>query len=166
MFLRFLLPLLAALLTGCVNPPHRTTLTGAGLPSVDALVTQRAVLTVMGRQFMLTGYLATSASGGKRLVVTENLGSVLADVLVKPDGATFVMRSSRAFKPEWIRRFIAADLQCLYGDPSCADCPVIRLSPTHFLINRRFYTLDLQVVDTKLGLQPSEMFDESRKGQP
>ena len=66
----------------------------------DALITQRGVLTVLGRQFTLNGYLASSATGGKRLIVTENFGSVLADVLVKPDGSVQVMRSSRAFKPE------------------------------------------------------------------
>ena len=65
---------------------------------------QRAVLTVHGRQFTLNGYLALSKTGGKRLIVTENFGGVLADVLVKPDGEVFVMRSSQLFRPEWIQR--------------------------------------------------------------
>ncbi len=166
MLLKYLLPLLTLLLAGCATAPTSTIPARKVLPFVEALVTQRAVLTAMGREFMLTGYLATSATGGKRLVVTENLGSVLADVLVKSDGSTFVMRSSRALKPEWIRRFVTADLQCLFGDASGADCHATQLSPSHFVIKNRRYKLDLQIVDTKPGVQPPEMFDETLKGRP
>jgi hypothetical protein len=38
------------------------------------------VLTVLGRQFTLNGYLANSATNGQRLIITENFGGVLADV--------------------------------------------------------------------------------------
>ena len=130
------------------------------------MVTQRAVLTVRGRQFTLNGYLATSASGGQRLIVTENLGNVLADVLVNRDGTVFVMRSSRAFKAEWIRRFVVADLQCVFGDPPRVDCPGRQLSPAHFVIERHRYKLDLQIVETRSGPQPAELFDETHKTAP
>ena len=33
------------------------------------------------------------------------------------------------------------------------------LSPTHFLIERRWYKLDLRTVETKPGAQPAEMFE-------
>ena len=158
--------LLLALLAGCATPPRNTLLRGAHSFPADALITQRGVLTVRGRQFTLNGYLATSATGAKRLIVTENFGSVLADVLVKPDGSVRVMRSSRTFKPAWIRNYIATDLQCIFGDAARADCPGQMLSPTHFIIERRWYKLDLQIVETKPGLQPAEMFDEAKARKP
>jgi hypothetical protein len=161
--------LVALLAAGCAtsrhSPPQDKPPTAQLFPP-DALVTQRGVLTVLGRQFTLNGYLATSASGGQRLIVTENFGNVLADVLVKRDGTVFVMRSSRAFKPEWIRRFVAADLQCIFGDAPRVDCPGRQLSPTHFVIERRRYKLDLQIVETKPGPQPAALFDETHKTTP
>jgi hypothetical protein len=44
------------------------------------------------------------------------------------------------------------------------DCPGRRLSPTHFIIERPAYTLDLQTVATKPGLQSPEMFDVTQEG--
>ena len=98
--------------------------------------------------------------------MTENFGSVLADVLVKPDGKVYVMRSSRAFKHKWIERYIAADVQCLFGNSQQADCPGQMLGPNHFLIKRRWYKLDLHIVETKPGLQPPEMFDITKAEKP
>lgn len=159
-------PLLLLLLaSGCATPPApqiNSPRAACSFPA-DAFVTQRAVLTACGRQFTLNGYLALSATGGKRLVVMENFSSVLADVLVKPDGTIHVMRSSPAFRPKWIRRYVAADLQCIFGD---ASCPVKMPSATHFVVERFWYKLDLQIVETKPGPQPAELFDETRKATP
>ena len=161
-----LLLLAVALLTGCATAPHRQIQRSPDSVPADALITQRGVLTVLGRQFTLNGYLSVSSAGGKRLIITENFGGVLADVLIKPDGTVHVMRSSRAFKPKWIRRYIAADVECLFGNGSKTDCPGHMLSPTHFLIERRWYKLDLQVVETKPGPQSEAMFDESKAEKP
>jgi len=162
------LPLLWLLLAaGCATP-----LTPGNLPRADisfpadALVTQRAVLTAHGRQFTLNGYLALSRTGGKRLIVTENFGAVLADVLVKPDGAVHVMRSSPVFRRAWIERYVAADLQCIFSGPHNAACPVEVLSPTHFVVERGGYKLDLDIVETKPGMQSAELFDETKKETP
>jgi hypothetical protein len=162
MFCKLLL-LVLALVAGCATPLRSTIPLRENASSVDALVTQRGVLTVLGRQFTLNGYLAMSAGGARRLIVTENFGNVLADVLVKPDGTVFVMRSSPAFKEEWIRRFVSADLQCVFGDGPREDCPGRQLSPTHYVIERRRYKLDLQIVETKPGPQPAALFDETHK---
>ncbi len=124
------------------------------------------MLTVLGRQFTLNGYLALSAAGGKRLVVTENFGNVLADVLITPDGTAHVMRSSRAFKPEWIRRYLAADVQCLTGGSSAEGCPGEHLGEAHFLVQRRWYTLDLKTVKVAAGPQSATMFNPSRAEKP
>ena len=117
---------------------------------------------MLGRQFTLNGYLASSSTNGQRLVVTENFGSILADVLVKPDGKAYVMRSSRAFNYKWIERFIAADMRCLFGNSQQTDCPGQMLGSNHFLIERRWYKLDLHIVETKPGLQSAEMFDATK----
>ncbi len=161
-----LIALVAALLTGCATAPrpqiHRPT---KAFPA-DALITQRGVLTVLGRQLTLNGYLASSATNGQRLIITENFGSILADVLVTPDGKAHMMRSSRAFKPKWIERYSAADVRCLFGNATETDCPGQMLSPTHFLIKRRWYKLDLHIVETKPGPQPAEMFDAAKAEKP
>lgn len=120
------------------------------------------MLTVFGgRQFTLNGYLASSATNGQRLVITENFGNVLADVLITPDNKAHVMKSSLAFKPKWIEHHVTADVRCLFG-ASPADCPGQRLGPNHFLIERRWYKLDVQIVEIKPGLQPAEMFDAGK----
>ena len=123
---------------------------------------QRAILTARGKQFTLNGYLSLSASGGKRLLLTENFGNVLADVLVKPDHSIHVMRSSAAFRPAWIKRFIASDLECIFGNETRQTCHVETLSPTHFVVKRFWYTLDLRIIEVKPGPQPSTMFDETK----
>lgn len=158
--------LLLLLLAGCATapPPKISTRTAISFPA-DALMIHRVVLTVHGRQFTLDGYLALSKTGGKRLVV-ENFGAALADVLVKPDGKIFVMQSSRLFRPEWIRRYVVADMECIFGGVPEPDCPCRQLSPSHFVIERRGYTLDLQIVETRPGPQPPEMFDETKRSLP
>jgi hypothetical protein len=160
----FLLLLLTA---GCATtpPPGNLPRVANAFPA-DALMIQRAVLTVHGRQFTLNGYLALSESGGKRLIVTENFGAVLADVLVKRDGKIFVMRSGQLFRPEWIQRYVVADMECIFGDAPQKDCSEKMPSPTHFVMEHSGYTLDLQIVETKPGPQPPELFDETKRGSP
>lgn len=165
MRLNLIFPLLV-LLTGCATTPRSQIQHPTSLFPGDALITQRGVLTVLGRQFTLNGYLSISATDGKRLIVTENFGGVLADVLIRPDGAVYVMRSSRSFKPKWIRRYIAADVECIFSNIPRPDCPGQMLSPTHFLIERRWYKLDLQIVETKPGPQSADLFDESKAEKP
>lgn len=159
--MRHNLPLLLAfLLGGCATvPPPQIPRVADAFPA-DAFITQRGVLTVFGgRQFTLNGYLATSATAGQRLVITENFGNVLADVLLRPDGRTQVMKSSRAFKPEWIERYIAEDVRCVFGSEPGADCPGKILGADHYLIERRWYKLDLKIVDVRTGVQPASMFE-------
>lgn len=162
----FLLLLLATGLVGCAATPQSHFAPAANSFPADALITQRGVLTVMGRQFTLNGYLASSATNGRRLIVTENFGNVLADVLIKPDGEAVVMRSSRAFKPAWIRDYVATDVRCLFGGGSATNCPGQQLSPTHFVIERRWYKLDLQIVAIKPGPQAAELFDATSATKP
>jgi hypothetical protein len=162
----FLALLLIWSAAGCVTPPPPVR---APRPAVlfppDGLVTQRAVLTARGRQFALNGYLARSATGGRRLVVTEMFGQVLADVLVTPGGTVQVMRSSQLLRPAWIARYVAADMQCIFGDAPDAACPVERLSATHFVVRRRWYKLDLQIVAIKPGPQRPDLFDEKQEAK-
>lgn len=133
----------------------------------DALITQRVVFTKFGgKQYTLNGYLACSATNGQRLVVTENFGGVLADVLVTPDGKAHVMKSSRVFKPKWIEHHVAADVRCLFGNTLEDNCPGQTLGPNHFLIQRRWYKLDVQIVNIQPGNQPAALFDASLAEKP
>jgi hypothetical protein len=165
MRLNFFALLLVGCAAGCATPTLNAPRTVVSLPA-EALVTQRAVLTAGGREFALNGYLARSATGGQRLVITEMFGQVLADVLVKPDGTVHVMRSSKLLRPTWIERYVAADMQCIFGGVPDTACPVQMLSATHFVIKHFWYKLDLQIVETKPGPQPRELFDETRKEAP
>ena len=158
------------LLTGCATtelaPPVNLPRSETWFPA-DALVAQRAVLTVRGRQFSLNGYVMKSAAHGLRLVVTENFGGVLADVLVKPDGQVVVLKARPPFRLAWVENFIAADLKCIFGDAAAAEhCPVQRLSATHFVIARRAYQLDLRITEVKPGAQPAASFEVAPGGQP
>lgn len=162
----FLFLLLAAISAGCATVPRSRFSPAANSFPADALITQRGVLTVLGRQFTLNGYLARSATNGQRLIVTENFGTVLADVLIKPDGEALVMRSGGAFKPKWIHDYLAADVCCIFGGAPEANCPGSQLSPTHFVIKRRWYKLEVQIVAVKPGPQPAEMFHATRAAKP
>jgi len=154
--------------TGCATAvrPTPSTPHPTGLFPPSGLITQRATLTVRGRQFALTGYVALDATQGRRLIVTELFGHVLADVLVKRDGSVFVMRSSPMLRPAWIRRYLAADLECIFGGTPEAGCPVRMPEENHFLIERRWYKLDVRTVETRPGRQSAEMFDETRAEKP
>jgi len=158
----FTLALTLIAMAGQAAPPDKTS---RPFPA-DAMVTQRAILTAHGRQFTLNGYLALSATGGKRLIVMENFGAVLADVLVKRDGTVQVIRSSRVFSPAWIQRYVVADMQCIFGGMHDKACPFRMLSATHFAIERRWYKLDLQIVGIKSGRQKPGMFDGTSKVAP
>lgn len=161
--------LLALLPAGCATPrfvfvepiPHP-----AKLFPAEALITQRAVLTVHGRQFTLNGYVAKSATRGLRLIVTETFGGVLADVLVKPDGEVLVLKASPPFRPAWAKYFIAADLKSIFDDHATIDGTLRALSDTHFVIERGGYQLDLRTVAVQPGVQPAERFAASPGGLP
>jgi len=147
------------LVTGCATTKSKTT-TGAELQfPPNAFMTHRAIFTARGKQFALTGYLVLSESGGKRLIISQPLGLTMADLLVKSDGTVHVMQSSPAFKPEWVRKYVAADLECIFGKHPQKKCPVQVLDANHFLIKHFFYKLDLRVVETKVGPQPEKLFD-------
>lgn len=157
----------AALITGCATTKSKA-VTGASerhFPA-NAFMTHRAIFTARGRQFALTGYLALSETGGKRLIISQSLGQTMADLLIKPDGTVHVMQSNPAFKEEWIRRYVAADLECIFGEHSRKKCPVQMLDTNHFLIKHFWYKLDLRIVETKIGPQPQSLFDPAKAQKP
>ncbi len=152
--------LLIILLSGCATPtPRQTPLRVA----TNALLIQRGVLTIHGRQFTLNGYLALSESGGMRLVMTQALGPRMVDVLVKNDGSVHVMYVGPSLRPIWIERYVVRDMKHLFGNiatPPSSPCRA--LDDTHFEVKDRAYTLELRTVETKLGPQPAELFDETK----
>src|SRR5437899_5190674 len=105
---KIFLLLLPVWLIGCATPvPQRTPVH----VTTNALLTQRAVLSMHGRQFTLNGYLALSETGGMRLIMTHSLGQLMADVLVKPDGAVFLMRPSPVLRRVWVEHCVAGDIR-------------------------------------------------------
>jgi hypothetical protein len=151
------------LITGCATSKTKpaTAAFERNFPA-NAFMTHRAIFTARGKQFALTGYLALSETGGKRLIISQALGQTMADLLVKPDGSLHVMQSSPMFKPEWVRRYVAADLECIFGGHPQKKCPVQMLDANHFLIKHFFYKLDLRIVETKAGPQPERLFDPTQ----
>lgn len=154
----------ASLGVGCATTPRTTSPHEPPSLPADAFVTQRGVLTIRSRQFALNGYLALSRAEGKRLIVTQSFGQVLADLLVKADGSVHVMRSNTLFPDKWIRRYVAVDLQLLTGETQEMNRPVHWRSGTHFVIERGQYRLELDTVEIKPGPQPAELFDATRAG--
>jgi hypothetical protein len=158
-----LLSLMLMLAGGCAStPPAGHFARPAGMFPAEGLVVQRALLTIYGRQFALNGYLALSPAGGKRLIVTETFGTVMADVLVKPDGMVFVMKSSRLFPERYIRKLVVPDLECIFGTSPEENCPVTLPEANHFVINHGPCKVDLRIVETKPGAQPANLYDETQ----
>lgn len=158
----FLLPLALVFLAGCASALKCSAPRPANLFPADAFQTHRAIFTALGHQYTFNGYLSLSKDGGKRLVIMENFGRVLADVLVKPDGEVFVMQDSKAFKAERIRRFIAADLETIFGERPVEKWRVQMPDPNHFVLQRRWYSLDLRVIASQAGEQSPTMFDATK----
>lgn len=132
----------------------------------NAFMTHRAIFTARGKQFALTGYLVLSETQGKRLIISQSLGQTMADLLVKPDGTVQVMQASPAFKKEWIRRYVAADLECIFGEHPKKHCSVQVLGPDHFFVKHFFYKLDLRIVETRPGPQPPSLFEPGEPKKP
>ena len=149
------------LLCGCSNTPATAPNPPrpSGLFPSNAQVTQRGILKTFRGEFPLTGYVALNEAGDRRLFLTETFGPVLADVLVQRDGTVHLMRADTKFPPAWVRRYVAADLRAVFGDPPPSPDPVQMLGTNHFLIQRRWYRLDLRTVEVKPGPQPPELFD-------
>ncbi|HEU6449167.1 MAG TPA: hypothetical protein VFV23_12080 [Verrucomicrobiae bacterium] len=156
---KFLFLPLLLMFAGCVthhfSPPP-------GLFPANAFITQRATFTARGKQFPLDGFLAMSETGGKRFVITAMMGVVVADILVKPDGKIYIMRSSQMFPEKYIRNGVARDLECIFGGADDKNCPVQMLDRKHFIVHRFGYTLDVRILDVKPGPQPAKLFDETK----
>jgi hypothetical protein len=147
---------------GCASEQPKVSVNPAGDFPAEAFVTQRAVFSAGTKQFPLNGYLALSATRGKRLIVTGPFDAVMADVLVKPDGGISVRQTSRMFSARSIRYGVASDLQNIFGGLPLLPAPVQTPGTNHFVINHGRYVLDLRVVEIKAGAQPDAMFDETK----
>jgi len=150
------------LTSGCATSRSKTTEALESQFPPNAFMTHRAIFTARGKQFALTGYLALSETGGKRLIISQALGQTMADLLVKPDGSVHVMQASPMLKPEWVGRYVAADLECIFGKHPQKKCPIQMLDANHFFIKHFFYKLDLRIVETKIGPQPDRLFDPTQ----
>jgi hypothetical protein len=155
------------LITGCATskPENKTAPFETHFPP-NAFMTHRAIFTARGKEFALTGYLVLSEKHGKRLIISQGLGQTMADLLLKPDGTVHVMQASPMFKQEWVRRYVAADLQCIFGKSPGKKCRLQMLGSNHFLLKHFFYKLDLRIVETRPGPQPEALFDPTQATKP
>ena len=163
---RILAPTLALLIAGCATNQPKTRSTFEQNFPTNAFMTHRAIFTVRGKQFALTGYLALSETGGIRLIISQSLGQTMADLLIKPDGTVHVMQASPMFKPEWIRKYVAKDLECLFGKHPSKKCPVQMIDANHFVIKHFWYKVDLRIVESRVGPQPESLFDPTKAQKP
>ncbi len=156
-----LLSLVLMLAGGCAStPPSHFTRPDSAFPA-EGLIVQRVLLTIHGRQFALNAYLAQNPANGKRLVIAETFGAVMADVLIKPDGTAVIMKSSRLFPEKYIRKLVVPDVECVFGSKPEENCPVSMLDTNHFIMKHGPLTVDLRIVETKPGAQPASLFNES-----
>lgn len=79
--------------------------------------TQRAIVTVGGRQFTCDGLLEVSPAEGCHLAIVSSFG-VVTDLRVKADGGCEVLKVTPLFREDWSRRFVARDLRRLFMAPA------------------------------------------------
>ena len=79
--------------------------------------TQRAIVTVGGRQFTCDGLLEVSPTEGCHLAIVSSFG-VVTDLRVKPDGDCELLKVTPLFREDWSRQFVARDLRRLFMAPA------------------------------------------------
>jgi hypothetical protein len=79
--------------------------------------TQRAIVTVGGRQFTCDGLLDVSPAEGWHLAIVSSFG-VVTDLRVKADGGCDLLKVTPLFREDWSRRFVARDLRRLFVTPA------------------------------------------------
>jgi len=78
--------------------------------------TQRAIISVGRRQFTCDGFLTASPAEGWHLALISMLGLV-ADVRVRNDGSTEVLKVTPLFREDWARDYVAQELRWLFTPP-------------------------------------------------
>jgi len=88
--------------------------------------TQRAIVTVSGKQFACDGLLTVSSVGGYHLALVSSFGAI-TDLHVRHDGRVELLKVTPLFRADWSRRFVARDLRWLFISPDHLQ-PVGRLA--------------------------------------
>jgi hypothetical protein len=78
--------------------------------------TQRAIITVRGRQYVCDGLLTASSADGLHLALISTLGLV-TEVRVRPDGPAEVLKLTPLFPEDWARSYVGQDLRWLFEAP-------------------------------------------------
>ncbi len=78
--------------------------------------TQRAVVTVRRRQYVLDGVLKASPAEGLHLALISSLGLV-TDLRRTPDGRTEILKTTALFPEAWARDYVGSTLDCLFAPP-------------------------------------------------
>ena len=75
--------------------------------------TQRAIITVRGKQFVCDGVLHVSPDSGLHLAVVSTLGLV-TEIRVAPNGKVSLLKTTPLMKETWSSGFVARDLKILF----------------------------------------------------
>jgi hypothetical protein len=131
----WLAAVLIALTGGCATPTHLATprilpddgTHPAAFARAEATLrqlfparyraTQRAIVTVRGRQFTCDALLEVSPTGGLHLAIVSSFG-VVTEVRVARDGGCELLKVTPLFREDWSRRFVARDLRWLFIAPA------------------------------------------------
>lgn len=79
--------------------------------------TQRAIVTVGGRQFTCDGLLEVAPAEGCHLAIVSSFG-VVTDLRVRVDGVCELLKVTPLFREDWSRQFVARDLRRLFMAPA------------------------------------------------
>jgi len=86
----------------------------SALTGTPAVMRQRAILTVAGRQFVFDGHVTRRRDGTMRLVALNPVG-VAAEIEAVPGGEPHVLRTGPGLRTEWVRAYMARDLVSIFG---------------------------------------------------
>ena len=79
--------------------------------------TQRAIVTIGGRQFTCDGLLEVLPTEGCHLAIVSSFG-VVTDLRVRADGGCELLKVTPLFREDWSRQFVARDLRRLFMAPA------------------------------------------------
>lgn len=93
--------------------------------TVAFMAVHRAVLSVQGRDFPLTGYVCANRAGDLRLQVAGDLGPTAFDVELPAAGPARVVKAQEGIARAWLEQGAARDLAAIYRARPAANARLV-----------------------------------------